>query len=149
VNADGQLAPIDALLIINELNSGRSSDLPRLLAPPESYLDANADGVLSAIDALFVINELNAPVGEGEPGTGAKLASDRIGLVPYLADLAFVEPNAHWGRGLTSDAQERVLGSKTRATLLPRASVTSNLPLGERACGRRKGSGVSRVWQEK
>jgi RHS repeat-associated protein len=64
---DGQplVTPIDALLVINEINAPRLSGpggvLPELsgsIVPPP-YLDPSGDGVISALDALFVINYLS------------------------------------------------------------------------------------------
>src|SRR5437660_562601 len=56
VNDDAYASSIDALLVINHLNSK--------LADPTSaaggYLDVNGDGHVSSIDALLVINNLNA-----------------------------------------------------------------------------------------
>lgn len=60
VNEDFMVSPIDALLIINRMNSGNSEGEQ---AAPLGKLDVNADGILSANDVLRVINRLNA---EGE-----------------------------------------------------------------------------------
>jgi hypothetical protein len=72
VNGSGTVDPIDALLVINALNSMGSIELPSPSeenAPPP-YIDVNGDNILSAIDALLVINELNAAAAaEGEPET--------------------------------------------------------------------------------
>jgi hypothetical protein len=61
VNDDGIVTPIDALIIINAVNSTGSRPLeddpdPNALI---RYLDVNSDGVLTPIDALIVINQLN------------------------------------------------------------------------------------------
>ncbi|MFO1062506.1 MAG: dockerin type I domain-containing protein [Pirellulales bacterium] len=70
VNDDGNITPLDALLIINQLNSvgprslfGRDpEDLPR-------FIDVNNDGYVTALDALLVINRLNqGGSSEGEQG---------------------------------------------------------------------------------
>ena len=81
VDLDGIVAPIDALLVINELNLPRIIDsfgkLPgaRPLSGCSYYaesvdcpfLDTTSDGFTSALDALLVINFLNEPLlGEGE-----------------------------------------------------------------------------------
>lgn len=67
VNNDGFVTAIDALLIINELNSGRGG---KLNPPPPGnnvFFDTSADNFVTAIDALLVINHLNTrPNGEGE-----------------------------------------------------------------------------------
>ncbi len=68
VNDSGQVSPLDALLVINAINS-RQVLTPQLPEPfdPVAYVDVNGDGFLSAIDALLVINFINSrPSGEGE-----------------------------------------------------------------------------------
>ena len=66
VNADEAVSPIDALLVINELNAAGSRQLlpppiaERPFSPPP-YIDVNGDGSVSPADALAVINFLNAP----------------------------------------------------------------------------------------
>ena len=57
VNDDDDVSPIDALLVINDLNG---QDAARR-AGANHYLDVNADGSISPIDALLVINYLNRP----------------------------------------------------------------------------------------
>jgi large repetitive protein len=70
VNGDGFVSPIDALLIINKLNSGGVGPLGNGNGEGETggsfYPDTNNDGFLSPIDALGVINKLNLPKGSGE-----------------------------------------------------------------------------------
>ena len=79
VDGEDGITPFDALLIINQLNSGENPQLPetrpRPLAPP--FLDTDPDNFVAPFDALLVINELNRPggprgvSGEGEAGTPA------------------------------------------------------------------------------
>ena len=61
VNNDLFVSPIDALLVINELNQNGSRSL--LPASPDEvagqFLDVSGDNFLSPVDALLVINELN------------------------------------------------------------------------------------------
>lgn len=75
-NGDGKIVPLDALVIINEVNSRRISDTVGKLTDPAQianfdrvYRDINGDGFLTSIDALIVINQLNAraSAAEGEP----------------------------------------------------------------------------------
>jgi len=81
VNADGFVSPIDALLVINYLNSD-----PRPLLSstrPPFFLDVDGDGQVFPIDALLVINYLNEQVnaggfGEGESNNSAGVASVSI-----------------------------------------------------------------------
>ncbi|MDX1924959.1 MAG: DVUA0089 family protein [Pirellulaceae bacterium] len=68
VNADGFITPIDALIVINFLNSQGSRSVVGLPAPPP-YRDVNGDNFISPVDALLVINHLNSRSrgsGEGE-----------------------------------------------------------------------------------
>ena len=58
VNNDAVVSPVDALLVINALNSGTSfTEMTHLC-------DTNNDGELSPVDALNVVNQLNQPDGE-------------------------------------------------------------------------------------
>lgn len=60
VNQDTLVTPLDALLIINELNRDQSTD--------NEKLDVNEDGMVTPLDVLLVINHLNGHAsGEGEP----------------------------------------------------------------------------------
>lgn len=66
VNADGFVSPVDALLLINHLNSvgahALTVDLPGIAFP-----DTNGDNFISSVDVLLVVNQLNsAPNPEGE-----------------------------------------------------------------------------------
>jgi hypothetical protein len=97
VNADGTVAPLDALLVINELNNHEfsSADTGLLPNPPdpthppqtEGYVDVDGDGYVSPRDALLVINQLNMPVGaagakpEARAATAATTASDATSLM--------------------------------------------------------------------
>ncbi len=83
VNADGFVSPIDALAIINALNSGGSRQLTGGGGEGEGgshmFVDTNADGYLSPIDVLNVINYLNmgsSGQGEGEGLQGEGEAND-------------------------------------------------------------------------
>jgi hypothetical protein len=85
VDNSGQVVPLDALLVINELNTVGGGTLPvpptADWAPPP-FLDVNGDNFLSPIDALLVINFLNqAAAAEGEP-------ADPFDQADWLADLA-------------------------------------------------------------
>ncbi|GAB5405833.1 MAG: hypothetical protein Aurels2KO_40640 [Aureliella sp.] len=56
VNQDGFTSPLDALLVINMLNS--EAERTDLLQAPDRR-DTNGDGFVSPLDALLVINRLN------------------------------------------------------------------------------------------
>jgi hypothetical protein len=61
VNADGVVSPIDALLVLNEINARGARLLPAPSAAfsPAPFFDVNGDGYVSPVDALLVINALN------------------------------------------------------------------------------------------
>ncbi|MCP4853121.1 MAG: calcium-binding protein, partial [Fuerstiella sp.] len=88
VNADGYVSPLDALMVINHLNSNGSERLTGYthVAP---FIDVNMDGFVAPIDPLLVVNHLNANStantgapgsGEGE-GTATSLLDDQVILV--------------------------------------------------------------------
>ena len=68
VNDDGDVVPLDALLVVNDLNANgsRRLDLPTAENQPPPYLDVNGDGSITPLDALRVINRLNDADSEGE-----------------------------------------------------------------------------------
>lgn len=79
VNNDTFVTPLDALVVINSLNSDGARQLSQVefaaagLLPLENFVDVNLDGYLTPLDALFVFNRLNgllASGGEGERGEG-------------------------------------------------------------------------------
>ncbi len=63
---DGIISPLDALLVINELNLNAYAarheplplEIPDSVSPP--FIDVTCDGFVSPIDALLVINRLNS-----------------------------------------------------------------------------------------
>ncbi len=82
VNESNGISPIDALLVINRLNSpiGRmlnSNDLSALFR-----FDVNGSGAVTPIDALLVINHLNNSRISGE----AESTSDTAALMPWTLD---------------------------------------------------------------
>ncbi|MFG0261668.1 MAG: Ig-like domain-containing protein [Novipirellula sp. JB048] len=60
VNNDGEVTPIDALHVINELARASSPGAQgESLLASRYYVDVNGDRAITALDALTVINELN------------------------------------------------------------------------------------------
>jgi hypothetical protein len=59
VSGDGHLSPLDALLIVNELNRDLAPTSAQPLAARDTVFDINGDGSVSPLDALLVINRLN------------------------------------------------------------------------------------------
>ncbi len=63
VNGDGAVSPLDANVVITELNLREiSNDVNGALPPPNAppFYDVNNDGFVSPLDAILVINALNA-----------------------------------------------------------------------------------------
>ncbi|MCA9195363.1 MAG: cadherin domain-containing protein [Planctomycetales bacterium] len=73
VSNDTAVTPIDALMIINYINSGRPSNVAPNAQPEFGFLDTNGDNIIAPIDALLVINRLNSEsAGEGESAPGVE-----------------------------------------------------------------------------
>jgi len=70
VNGDGNVTPIDALLVINYLNR-------HAVEEGDMALDTNGDDSITPLDALLVINRLNrGGADSGQPeGEGSRLAA--------------------------------------------------------------------------
>lgn len=101
VNADGFITPIDALLVINFLNSQGSRSVVGLPAPPP-YRDVNGDNFISPIDALLVISYLNDR-GRSGSGEGEMQAEGESTAAPWMAPIVV-------GRGLENSS----IGVRTR-----------------------------------
>ena len=80
VNGDGDVTPLDVLLLINEINSGGGGLLsPRTAEQPGSpfFFDVLGNGKLTPNDVLQVINYINSSGAEEEPaGEAAEGESD-------------------------------------------------------------------------
>jgi hypothetical protein len=73
VDASGDVVPLDALLIVNDLNNRGARQLsdPTEGDSPPPYYDVSGDGWLTSLDALRVVNWLNANMsGESEATVG-------------------------------------------------------------------------------
>jgi Dockerin type I domain len=60
VNADGTIAPNDALAVINYINAFGSRSVPLTAVVQAPYLDTSGDDFIAPNDALNVINHINA-----------------------------------------------------------------------------------------
>jgi len=68
VDGDFKISPLDALMVINQLNTSGAGSLANRSAPQSrsGLIDADADNNLSPLDALLVINSINRGEGVGE-----------------------------------------------------------------------------------
>jgi hypothetical protein len=83
VNGDGYTSPLDALLIINDLNRGN----------PSGLFDVSGDGYTSPLDVLMVINYLNGG-GSGEGESPATIADAAPTSWIFVANSKMHEPGA-------------------------------------------------------
>ena len=67
VNTDLQVTPMDALIVLNELNRGGVRGLEGEAVAEARFVDVNGDNTLTALDALKVINALNRGEGTNVP----------------------------------------------------------------------------------
>ena len=66
VNKDGAVTALDAVVVINDLNTNGTHSVPPQPIP-YALLDVSADKIISPLDAVMVINALNSPPSaEGE-----------------------------------------------------------------------------------
>lgn len=66
VDGDALVAPLDALLVIIELNTRGPFEVDPS-EPPDLYLDVSGDNIITPLDALLVIIELNSRTAVSEP----------------------------------------------------------------------------------
>ncbi|QDV23007.1 dockerin type I domain-containing protein [Aureliella helgolandensis] len=86
VSGDRFVSPLDALLVINFLNSNLDQDLAdREPLTPSVFMDVNEDGFITPFDALLVINFLNNNTGEGEASApiSRQSAIDQVFSAPW------------------------------------------------------------------
>ncbi len=69
-NGDGQVTPLDALVIINYLNRGGPVVLPEIETVPDVFYDVDTNYLVTPFDALAIINYLNRQPGLDGPDTG-------------------------------------------------------------------------------
>jgi hypothetical protein len=86
VNNDRVVSPIDALIVINAINSRETLAIGPAGLGGAASVDVNADGYVSPLDALLVINELNAVRTHRRPSSRVTDA--------YFTDLGSSEPEA-------------------------------------------------------
>ncbi len=100
VSGDRLVTAIDALLLVNRLNTQTTSAVPSV-KNDAAFLDVNDDGFITSLDALLVVNYLNnRGGGEGESNVTASATANAISdqfalnagtLDPYVASLSWVD----------------------------------------------------------
>lgn len=130
VNNDGHISPIDALGVINLLNSGSSGPLGGSGEGEDGdrlFIDTNDDGHLSPIDALLVINHLNWS-GSAAEGEGADLLA-ALGAGSEAESASGVEGEfdaALSDESLTSDNAKKIGTRITNHVYGPQPLVSSS-----------------------
>lgn len=95
VNDDNLVSPLDALVIIRDLNQHGSRDLPTPVPLPIAsfpFLDVTGDGRATPLDALVVIGDLNARGSHSLASAGAEPPTSRAEAEPTVTYFANVEP---------------------------------------------------------
>jgi hypothetical protein len=77
-NGDGIISPLDALLIINDLNTVGAHAVSLTQGNPDLDLDTNLDGMITSLDALQIINALNAGLASTGSAVSAALAMPSV-----------------------------------------------------------------------
>jgi hypothetical protein len=121
-NHDDLLTPLDAVLVINELNvKSQRLTVPTTfpdakIVPPPTFVDVSGDALFAPLDAILVINKLNAP-----RGTGAEGETERVGggvaSLQDGADSSSNDSNPLWELALAEllyDQRERQLVRRRR-----------------------------------
>ncbi len=83
VDGNGVVTPIDALLVINALNTAAS----HVEMDTDDLFDVSQDGLITPMDALMIINRLNTPIVSAVESEGAVDAQ----TLPMAADHSFEE----------------------------------------------------------
>ncbi len=120
VDDNGFVVPLDALLIINELNNPRLRDAQgRLPLPPPGtmpppYLDPSGDAHVTALDVLLIINFLNNRPGSGAEGE-AIFTSDQDAEVGFST--AIVSPSLPVRPTANGRDVDEIVSSQTNAII--------------------------------
>ena len=112
VNRDGFISPLDALIVINDINSKGPRVLVGLPQAGSFYIDVNGDGSVSPVDALVVINRVNDPSLSAE-GEGAGVALPPLNLllpepVKSAASVSNIPPGNPFSRQEVSPLSQTV-----------------------------------------
>lgn len=118
-NASGSVSPVDALLIINELNRPLFSINRQLADPvtlakfPGSYFDTNSDGLVAPLDVLLVINFLNARAVTGEGEASTQDSAGAAYAVATSANRLLQESAPTWSYEITNLSKQSLICGET------------------------------------
>ncbi|MEC8555200.1 MAG: Ig-like domain-containing protein [Planctomycetota bacterium] len=112
VNDDGQVSPLDALLVINYLNSGAEPFLPTSGVVPPPFYDVNGDEFVTPIDAFRVISFLNENSGGG---AGEGEAADFAWSEQYAMTVTPEQMIATVGKQVVEEVQQALHESMEQA----------------------------------
>jgi hypothetical protein len=133
VNDDSYVTPMDALFVMNFLNTHGSMDLRNLPGGEGEtgtihYYDTNGDSVISPQDVLGVINYLNLVAGQGGNGEGEGEAGWSP-MADEIAALVMDAPAMATMIGMVDAAEARMLMAEAEAESLQEgAAVDLNAP---------------------
>jgi len=131
VNDDGQVIPLDALVLINDINARAPRSLPIPPVPPSvppPYLDVSGNGDVAPQDVLMVINYLNgATAGGAGEGEAVELAGSSFGELSSAPTWASHGNPAR--RRAETDADSVVRGSPDPALAMTDRSQESGRPV--------------------
>ena len=115
VNNDGHVSPIDALILVNQLNTKNSTrsldtgasgeDAPRF------YVDVDGDGSLSPLDALSVINYINNATRASQGSQSSVLAGGEGEAAAVGSGVEFATPAVEANVGADSTVEVVDAGS--------------------------------------
>ncbi|MEZ6121383.1 MAG: dockerin type I domain-containing protein [Pirellulaceae bacterium] len=112
VNGDSFVSPIDALQVINFLNSQGAQELPAT-KDQAPFVDTSGDGFVSPIDALLVINFLDSQAkAEAEPDEPVAAVTATSADRASLADAVFSVRSDEFG-----DSQDSVRTKKATSAV--------------------------------
>jgi large repetitive protein len=97
VSADGNVSPVDALLVISLLNDPERPRSVSLLPPPPPYYDVDGNGTVGPNDALLVINFLNDRSGGGGEGEATGLFAPLIASRSLDNQAVYMDPAPIYG----------------------------------------------------
>ena len=125
VNDDGFVSPLDALMVINELNArGAHSLFDNLTIPAHTsvYLDVNGDDMLTPLDALLIVNRLNA----GGASSGEGESAEPLSTAPLTTSAATTPTDADTAAPTASSS-----AASTQYVLVPETSSATSMTTSE------------------